>query len=319
MRVRKSFLFVILSLTIVIGIPTGFIKAQTPDRIFVEETGHWIEGKFLEMYQSVDDPLLIFGYPLTERAVLVETGMTVQYFENVRMDLVEGEDGGTIELADLGSMLYTPGSLLVNIPSNSGACRYFPQTGKSVCYAFLQFYDVHNGEFYFGNPISDLEHQADGRYVLYFERARMEWWPELEPERRVMLTKLGDIYLNEYGRSLLREETLGDFSIAAGDVQPRALAFVTHSLIPAGEQQTIFIIAQDQKYNPLPNAMAMVVITLPDGTQDIYRPPVTDEYGISQLEYTVPNLEPRQVVQVDVFLQYQAEETTTATWFRTWW
>jgi hypothetical protein len=324
MRIGKIVLGALLALLVMGAIPNGLAYArspllQTPDRIYVEETGHWIEGKFLEMYNSADDPLLIFGYPITDQMTVAETGMKVQYFQRARMDLVGDLDGGTIELADLGRLLYSPGAPLVNIPSNSGACQLFPQTGKNVCYAFLQFYLLHNGGTFFGNPISDLEHQEDGRYVQYFERARMEWWPELPPEQRVMVTYLGSIYLEDYGQSLLMDEAQGDFIPGVGTVRLQARAFVEKALIPAGEQQTVFIIAQDQRLRPVPDVMVMVIINLPDGTQDIRRPPVTDEFGISRLDFTIPDLQPKQVVQVDVILQYQEEEVQTATWFRTWW
>ena len=48
------------------------------------------------------------------------------------------------------------------------------------------------GEAYFGEPISPMEVMPNGRLVQYFERARMEWWPEKPTGMRVVLTDVGN-------------------------------------------------------------------------------------------------------------------------------
>jgi hypothetical protein len=313
-RVAKPFLGIVLVfLILAIAVPTYNGLAQTPDSTYIEETGFWIKGQFLEIYQSVDDPLLIFGYPLSNEIVDAPNGLIIQYFQKVRMDLVQGVRGSEIQIADLGTILYHSGAPLANISTSSPTCREFPETGKSVCYAFRQFYDMNNGALLFGNPISDLE-KVDNRYVQYFEKVRMEWRPEMEAGQRVGLTDLGKIYIDTFGVEIPIDEPAG-----FGAANPHALAFTTKALVKAGELQTIYIVVQDQELNPLPGAMVMVVVTWPDGSQDLSRSPVTDENGISKIEFTVKDFQPKDIVNVEVRVIYQDVEFNTFTWFRIWW
>jgi hypothetical protein len=61
--------------------------------------------------------------------------------------------------------------------------RFVPETGHSLGGRFLQFWESHGGLQVFGFPISEEfdEVLPDGRAyrVQYFERARMEYHPEL--------------------------------------------------------------------------------------------------------------------------------------------
>ncbi|MDQ3707199.1 MAG: serine hydrolase [Chloroflexota bacterium] len=56
--------------------------------------------------------------------------------------------------------------------------RFFPETGQSVGHDFLKFYNVYGGVETFGYPIGP-EQMVNGRLVQQFERARMEWHPEM--------------------------------------------------------------------------------------------------------------------------------------------
>jgi hypothetical protein len=316
-RVVKSFLLIVPALLILaIAVPTCTSLAQTPDSIYIEETGHWIKGLFLDTYQSVNDSLLIFGYPLSDEIVDTNNGKVIQYFQKARMELVEGANGAEIQIANLGEMLYQPGAPLVNISTSSPTCRMFPATGKSVCYAFRQFYDMNDGERLFGNPISDLEKQ-DNRYVQYFEKARMEWRPEMDAGQRVGLTDLGKIFIDTFGIVLPEPYPNG---APVHLIVPHALAFTSKALISANENQTVYIVAQDQDLHPLQGAMVMVIITWPDGTQDLLRPAnLTDQNGICQLDFTVGDFDPKEIVQVEARVTYQDTEFNTFTWFRIWW
>lgn len=56
---------------------------STPDRLCFEETGHAISGGFKRFWESRGG-LVAFGYPLSGE--FIENGLTVQYFERVRME-----------------------------------------------------------------------------------------------------------------------------------------------------------------------------------------------------------------------------------------
>ena len=70
----------------------------------------------------------------------------------------------------LGSYFYDPAKSGedANIYTNNAACRFFEETQQSVCYLFLQFYTAHNGEKFFGLPISEVR-VIDGRLVQVFQ------------------------------------------------------------------------------------------------------------------------------------------------------
>ena len=68
--------------------------------------------------------------------------------------------------------------------------RTFPETGQTVRDAFLDFFDANGGVELFGYPRTG-EFTEGGRYVQYFQRARLEYWPENPPGQQVQLGNLG--------------------------------------------------------------------------------------------------------------------------------
>ncbi len=81
-------------------------------------------------------------------------------------------------------------------------CQTFPETGKSVCGKFLQYWDQHGGLAQNGLPISDQFGEIsplDGNYytVQYFERAEFELHPENKPPYDILLAQLGTFRFKE--------------------------------------------------------------------------------------------------------------------------
>jgi len=68
--------------------------------------------------------------------------------------------------------------------------RSFPETGYQVGGVFLAFFDSHGGLDIFGYPRT-TETSQDGHMVQYFQRARLEWWPENPAPYQVQLGLLG--------------------------------------------------------------------------------------------------------------------------------
>ena len=286
------------------------------DALYIEETGHWIRGEFLRYYQGAADPLLLFGYPVTDEMQDPSTGITVQYFQRVRFDLTSSAEGEKVQIAPLGLLSYDQSGAPGPAASSSMACRYYPITDHYLCYAFLRFYDANNGEEYFGYPISDLE-VRDGRYVQYFERARMEWRPENPTGQRVTLTDLGRLYFDNHSSGY---QPVDDGSpIPQQLVVPQARAFISDALIPSEGDQNIYVIAQDQDLNPLEGAGVSSSIYYPDGTQLDVRAPSTNSDGISEYNFTVDTMPVKEIVRVDVTVDYQGNQDDASTWFRIWW
>jgi len=75
--------------------------------------------------------------------------------------------------------------------SAAPSARYFPETGHWVKGEFLDFFTAHGGVDIFGYPRTE-EMLSDGRVVQYFQRARMEKWPENPPPYNVQLMLIGD-------------------------------------------------------------------------------------------------------------------------------
>jgi hypothetical protein len=305
-----------------------FRPSQGPGSLGVTDTqdvglseGFNIQGEFLKFYRSASDPLLVFGYPITDEFVDPDTGLTTQYFQRARFELVSTPAGPMVQLAPLGTHLHTGDAPTAPIPTNSSACRYFQQTGKSVCYAFLQFYNANNGPVYFGNPISDVEIR-DGRYVQYFERARMEWQPDNPNDHHVALTDLGAIEF--YARDI-HPITERDFNIQSPDIggnttSLQVRAFVDQALLPAYSQQAVYIIVQDQNLAPVQGANISVRVYYPGRSEpQLLTPFITTENGLSSEQFSIDSIPANDVVRLEVTASYQGLSASTSTWFRVWW
>ena len=315
MRSSKNIFFLII-LVISLCHTGGDVRAQTGEEYFYQ-TGHWIKGAFYDYFYSAEDPLLLFGYPITDEFNDPLTGIPTQYFQHSRFDLVPGTDGLLVKQAPLGSLTYVQEDTQSVSPPNSGSCQLFPETGKHVCYSFLDFYRANNGQQFLGNPIVEAE-VRDGRYIQYFELARLEWRPDARSGEYIALSDLGRIYFDTNVGSVPADQTIqGSFIIKM--VSLNAHAFVTQALIPANSHQSLNIIVQDQDFEPVEGAIIGVAIHLPDGTQEFFRAPTSNADGISQITFAVGDWYEQDIIEIDVNVSYKKLEAHTTSWFRIWW
>jgi len=304
----------VLTLSVALSSP---VKAQSTDVLYFEETGHSITGVILEYYQSVEDAMLLFGFPITEEFTDENDGQRTQYFQHMRLDITSGKDGPSVKIAPLGKLLYDENAAATPLNTMNTACRTSAATGKQVCYDFLRFYEAHNGAKYLGDPISNLIEQ-NGRIVQYFENARLEWRPELPAGQKIGVSNLGQIYYNlRVGSNGL--DTTGRNIILSSIPEVKANTFVSKALIPANSSQQVFVVVRDKNLKPVQGAMITINIHKPGELGDAYRAPVTDENGISIFEFNVGNLPVKQVVNVDVKVDYSGTSTQSESWFRIWW
>ncbi len=283
-------------------------------------TRHFVQGQFLDFYQSAPDPLTLFGYPLTE-AFADQTGQVTQYFQRARFDLKMTDKGPVVKLAPLGWMLNDNNGSPAKFLEDPLSCRLFPATDKNVCYAFLQFYDSYQGETYFGNPISGAE-MIDGRIVQYFDNVRLEYSNNLPEGHRVTLTMLGKMAFEKWENSTRGNQSGPYLPVPITNTTLSARAFVQNALVSRGMQQTLFLVVQDQDLQPVAGVTASVTMVLPDGSKSTSRPKdpgVTGKDGILKIPVTVnSDLAPRQVVILQITAEYQNVKVETATWFRIW-
>lgn len=164
---------------------------------FFPETSHTLRGTFLA-YWKANGGLPVFGFPLSEE--FLERGAdgreyTVQYFERNRFELhPENAPPYNVQLGRLGDdLLRINGRDWFAFPKGGEQpnCRFFAETGHSLCGAFLQYWSANGLELdgrrgktaaeslaLFGLPLSEpqIETYPDGHSYItqWFERARFE-------------------------------------------------------------------------------------------------------------------------------------------------
>jgi len=309
-----SLFLIILLLTVIRPAP---VHSQSSDSVYVPETGHWIMGDFLRVYNSVADPLVYFGYPITDDLTDVESGKHIQYFQRALFKMEDTPQGEQVVIAPLGELLHEGGGQKADIPNEGPTCRKF-DSGFSVCYAFLQFYDAYDGNTWFGDPISEVEVE-DGHYVQYFKNVRMEWWPDRPNGQKVTLSDLGRIYFDKTVANPDLLKASQPVVVNGRQVTASVSVFALKSLIGAGEQQTVFVIVQDQNLTPLANAEVGVTVFYPGGEKEFYRLSETNDFGISKFTFKVEDYEPRSLVNVEAEASIKGETAKSKTWFRIWW
>lgn len=175
-----------------------------PSTVYFPQTRHNLSGEFL-LYWKERGGLSIFGYPLSEP--FTERGYTVQYFERNRFELhPENQPPYNVLLGRLGADQVAGRVFPVVAPFESGPNhRYFPETGHSLGFAFLGYWNRNGGLAQFGYPISEEIREVsptDGKEytVQYFERARFEYHPEYKgTSAEVLLGLLGVTTLRQKG------------------------------------------------------------------------------------------------------------------------
>lgn len=185
----------LLGLWVLQAAPVQSQDARVAGCRYFPGTGHNVQSEFLAFFDRYNGQVL-FGQPRTE--AMVQSGLTVQYFERVRMELhPENPPQYRVQLTLLGDLLGYRQSPIPSYsipPLNHAQRRYYPQTGHTLSYVFLQYYDSHGGLDVFGYPISEMVN-VNGRVVQYFQRGKMEWHPENPPSSQVTLGALDNEYI----------------------------------------------------------------------------------------------------------------------------
>lgn len=196
--------FVALFLCPVLLFMAAPISAQNV--IYFSETNVTLGGRFLEYWQA-HGGLEQFGFPISPEVEEIVDGQPriVQYFERSLFQF-HPENGQPYDvlLARLGiKSLEARGVNWNNFPraGRRNGCRFFSETGHSICQPFLSHWESSGGLPVFGLPLSDELKEpspTDGKtYVVqYFERNRMESHPANPAPYRMQLGLLGSEYYN---------------------------------------------------------------------------------------------------------------------------
>lgn len=317
MKIRKIGLLITVAFLLTGFLGWGSTRAQTIGQQYFPETGHIVTGEFLNAYYKVSNPLLVYGYPITEAFLDPSSGETVQYFQRARFELQQDAPPDLrVKLSPLGSYLYEPGKKLP-IPENSQKCRLFPETGFQVCYAFLDFFNANGGVAQFGYPISGFENDNE-RIVQYFQRARFEWHPENPSEQSVTLTDLGRRYFDARGEDKVRLLPVSSNNLLPTILRLQVNAFPAYSVTAPTGQQTVYVIVRDQNLQPVQDAQVRLTVTLPSGNQKVFTLPVTSELGISKQTFAFDS-QLQGLVKIEVTASFKDLLQQTTTSFRLWW
>jgi hypothetical protein len=292
-------------------------QASDPGEVFFSQTGHFVRGEFKKEFYSTPDNLLIFGYPITDAFLDPVNGHTVQYFQRARFDSVRTDQGPQVEIAKLGQILLTQDGAPRPEMSSSGKCRLFEKTGKSVCHAFLDFYLAHNGQVYFGDPISEFVDEHD-TIVQYFENVRLEWHPELPYGQKVVISDLGQVYYDLHvGDPTLLQPAPANNLIGISE-KIELQGSVSDTLVSNGDIDTIYAVVRDQFHQPLAGVNVNIEIDRPDGKKVFFNNLVTNTDGIVTLDYPVESMDFFSLTQIIITAKYNKMQDSARTWFRIW-
>lgn len=310
----------ILLIGIVLLLSTGMVggaSAYLGSALEFPESGFAINGEYEAYYNSLPDPLLTLGLPISAEIITNETsGESIQYFSRAQLNKVLDHGQFKIERVPLGSLIYQPGTP-EDVPSTA-PCRVF-SNGRRVCYAFQQFYESNNGEENFGLPISELENET-GRLVQYFEYARFEWRPEIISDSHVVLSDIGKIHMDIMGI----EPNITSLNIPSHSLTPtpyvgplNVLVFTKVPVAAPGGKLTIFVVVQNTGLQGVANANITASLIYPDGSEEKLSPAFTDEDGILKTTLDIlPNLPAEQIVQIRVNASSNGNTGSGQGWFR---
>ncbi len=310
---------------ILMGGKPSFAQGENPtpeDRRYFAETGHFVSGEFLQTYESIPNPKLIYGLPITRAFLDTGKNRMVQYFENTRFEYVaENPPELRVQISELGRLMYEPG-LSLPTPENFPACRNYPETKRRVCYAFLAFFESHGGVAQFGYPISNFEIQ-DQRIVQVFQRARLEYHPEMPIGDRVQLSNLGWQYFIVLEEDPIYLQPEQPFNGADGDNRVQtvlalnARASVDTPVVAPSGQVTITVTVRDQNLIPVSDADVTLTVKLPSGKEQGVFPGTTDKNGVILYAFPYQD-EPLGLADIRVKATYNNLEDKARTSFRVW-
>jgi hypothetical protein len=313
-------------------LPPMRIAAQQDESRYFEETGHNVSGDFLRFYDERGG-LEMFGYPLTRQ--FTENGRRVQYFQRVRMEAhPENPEPYKVQLGLLGDLLgyRTPPIDASDVPPPGHAGkRYFAETGHTVSFAFLEYYDSHGGLDIFGYPISEWLAEPNGRIVQYFQRGKMEWYPE-SSEARVQLGMLGSLYAARFvdpserkredpriGPRVTPEPKEKEPTAPTTVSALRILVTLKNPIVGLNGKQTAYVYVFDQSNQGVPGLLVEMQVQYKGGRTEQLSMGPTNANGYCQIDFPIAEPTPGYLVILTLHARYQETEAQANAAFLPWW
>jgi hypothetical protein len=326
---KSTAIFTLAIVLILCALPVGSFcmypsLAETERQQYFPETGRWVRDEFLDYYQS-HGGLQTFGYPISER--YTDQGIEIQYFQKARLEWhPHNPDPYKVQLGLLGVELGFQ-QPAVNAPLSSTRDKvYFPETGHTLAYVFLDYFKANGGINTFGYPISEM--YFEGRYIVqYCQRLKMIWDPD-DATSPVQIGHLGELYLADH-KDCLPPEALVTAGARIQTTVPALSASVTaihtivalrYSVLSQNYAQTITVLVTDNNGQPRPDAQVSLTFFEESvnhtvlGNKDV----LTDVQGYAQLSLPFDEWDRGTEVTVRANAKYGALTTTAQNMFLLW-
>ena len=155
--------------------------------------------------------------------------------------------------------------------------------------------------------------------VQYFQNGRFEWHPSNPNGQRVVMGDLGSAYFYMAGEDPARLQPASPLNAGT---QPQILtlnvrAFPWKAVTNSTDQQSIFVIVQDQTLQPVPNASGVANVHWPTGVEEELSV-FTNANGVTTLSLPVANQPYGGLVTIDVLISHGNLTGKTTTSFRIW-
>jgi hypothetical protein len=311
--------FIVFILAVLVFSLTTSTSAQDVESEFIGDPGKWVSGAFLTYYHSAKNPEILFGNPLSVEFTDPISQQQVQYFEKARFDLIETSEGPRVSSAPLGELLYRETDFKeTGIGNDPSVCHRF-KNGKESCYGFWQFYQAQDGAEFLGQPLSNTVINQEGFLVQYFEEGLLVWHPEKKSGERVTVADLGSQYFKKFVDNPAYTRTDPQTLPLDFERIPQVHVTVSSAVVSANSSQIVYVAVLDQYQQPIPGAMVGVKVKLPDTSETLYRLPETNQAGISTLNLTIGDLNPREIIEIEAQVTIAGEITRGNAWFRIWW
>jgi hypothetical protein len=309
--------------------------------VAVVETGqnpttYEVYPAFVALYTSLGGEAAL-GKPIT--GVLTEQGRTVQYWAAVRMEV--NTQTGAVSLSKLGDEMGYRTSPITDWEREAAQVRglsCYPETGHTLGLLFADAYLRLGGPAVLGLPISEFTFE-DGRFVQYFECARLDWYSELGPEE-VRFGPLAQTYLayrianNRVAAPVtgVTVEPMGDRVETAFIVMPqptrtiiptpvplplRVTATVSETTLTRGRAQTLQVWVVDDGFKAVRGVPVRVVVH--ERYQDrVLEAQVTGSDGCATWTYAPEGSSRGDQVHVDAYVTWQGIEYVGRTSYMVW-
>jgi hypothetical protein len=154
--------------------------------------------------------------------------------------------------------------------------------------------------------------------VQYFEKARLEWRPWNPEAQRVVVSDLGRVYFDK----LVDDPGLLTSVPPSGNVVAQVIsiqvrAFVWKAVTQTSDQQMIFVVAQDQRGQPVSGAQCTSAIHWSNGQTDT-RTIGTNSNGVGIVSLAFADQLYENLIYIDISCDLNGLKGTTTTSFRIW-